>query len=133
RLWQMLREQCLERDGGRLAVGSGCDVLTIPHNSNMSEGLMFPDPADTDVARERQHFEPLVEVIQHKGQSECRFDPMYGTGTDTTDEQCSFELVNMPTLIPLPGPSVAEPPASFARRAYIRNVLKDGLALETSL
>jgi len=133
RLWELLRERCLERDGGVLGVGSGCDVLTIPHNSNLSEGLMFPDPADTDIARERQLFEPLVEVIQHKGSSECRFDPFYGYGTDTTDEQCAFELLDMLTLFPLPGPSTPKPPESFARRAYIRNVLKDGLALGEGL
>ena len=133
RLWELLRERCLDRDGGQLGVGSGCDVLTIPHNSNLSEGLIFPDPADTDVAKERQRFEPLVEVIQHKGSSECRFDPTFGSGTGTTDEQCSFELLNMLTLVPLPGPSAPTPPDAYARRAYVRNVLEDGLTLEGSL
>jgi len=133
RLWELLRQRCLERDGGNLGVGTGCDVLTIPHNSNLSEGLMFPDPGDTDVARERQLFEPLVEVIQHKGASECRFDPFFGAGTATTDEECSFELLDMLNLIPLPGPSTPKPPDAFAPRAYVRNVLKDGLALGQSL
>ena len=34
-LWDRLEADCLESDGG-------CDVLTIPHNSNISgDGLMF--------------------------------------------------------------------------------------------
>ena len=33
-LWELLRETCLESD-------TGCDVLAIPHNSNISNGRMF--------------------------------------------------------------------------------------------
>ena len=33
-LWQALRESCLAR-------GDGCDLIVIPHNSNLSNGLMF--------------------------------------------------------------------------------------------
>jgi hypothetical protein len=132
-LWDLLRERCLERDGGELGVATGCDVLTIPHNTNLSAGLQFPDPEDTDVARARQFFEPLVEITQHKGASECRWDPMFNAGTDTTDELCSFELLNDLTLIPIPGPSTPKPPDEFPRRSYVRNVLKDGLVLEESL
>ncbi len=132
-LWDLLRQRCLERDGGDLGVGTGCDVLTIPHNTNLSAGMQFPDPGDTDVARARQFFEPLVEITQHKGASECRWDPMFNAGTDTTDELCSFELLNDLTLIPVPGPSTPKPPSAFPRRSYIRNVLKDGLMLEESL
>ena len=133
RIWELLRERCLDRDGGELGVASGCDVLTIPHNTNLSAGMQFPDPGDTDVARTRQFFEPLVEITQHKGASECRWDPMFNAGTDTTDELCSFELLNDLTLIPIPGPSTPKPPDAFPRRSYIRNVLKDGLMLEESL
>ena len=38
RLWEMLGKQCLD-------AGTGCDVLAIPHNPNLSGGLMFLDPA----------------------------------------------------------------------------------------
>lgn len=67
-LWRALRRDCLDAD-------SGCDVLTIPHNSNLSAGLMFEPldqkgaPIDARYAAQRASFEPLVEIIQHKGAS----------------------------------------------------------------
>ena len=36
-LWRLLRERCIDTD-------TGCDVMSIPHNSNLSAGLMFRDP-----------------------------------------------------------------------------------------
>ena len=33
-LWKALRETCLQR-------GDGCDLISIPHNSNLSDGLIF--------------------------------------------------------------------------------------------
>ncbi len=75
----------------------GCDALTIPHNSNLSgDGLMFAtgnrleSPADKNgkvskaEAKLRQRWEPLVEIMQHKGDSEC----LPGA---SNDEQCGFE------------------------------------------
>ena len=35
-LWTRLEQDCLDS-------GNGCDVLAIPHNSNVSGGLMFRD------------------------------------------------------------------------------------------
>ena len=78
-LWRQLRTQCLESD-------SGCDVLAIPHNPNLGGGLMFPDPATEEEAINRLEIEPLVELVQHKGASECRFDRLAGVGIDTEDE-----------------------------------------------
>ena len=71
-LWDQLTEQCLEGV-------EGCDVLAIPHNSNLSSGAMFPSYISrfesSDTAREtaelRNAMEPLMEVFQHKGNSEC--------------------------------------------------------------
>ena len=73
----------------------GCDWLAIPHNSNFSgpTGRMFlPENADGSPltaadAATRAAMEPLVEIYQHKGSSECR------PGVDSTDEQCGFEIV----------------------------------------
>jgi len=42
-------------------------------------------------AQERLYFEPVVEITQHKGRSECRFDRLAGRGLGTTDELCTFE------------------------------------------
>ena len=127
RLWALLRDRCLD-------LGNGCDVLTIPHNPNLSRGQTFVDPTDAQEARDRQVFEPLVEIMQHKGASECRFDAHYGRGLDTADELCAFEqLPQMSEFIP-PQPVIDHtgglPPEAFPRRSVVRNVLEDGLALE---
>ncbi len=44
---------------------------------------MFPDPLDEAQAKERLFFEPLVELVQHKASSECRFDRLLGRGVAT--------------------------------------------------
>ena len=132
-LWRQLREQCLDQE-------SGCDVLAIPHNSNLGGGLMFPDPATPEEARNRLELEPLVELIQHKGASECRFDRLLGMGIDTADELCDFEQIpsdNLHMLGSVEGKmhsalGEAVDLDNFARRNMMRNVLKDGLALGQS-
>jgi len=91
-LWEHLEGDCMNG-------GQGCDVLTIPHNSNISGGLMFesaklessetPLPVvDAAEARRRQRMEPIVEIMQHKGSSEC--DVAAGW---SNDESCSFETL----------------------------------------
>jgi hypothetical protein len=47
-----------------------CDYVVIPHNSNLSNGLMFEDPNAEDYQRIADR-EPLIEIFQHKGASEC--------------------------------------------------------------
>ncbi len=130
-LWYRLRTQCIEG-------GEGCDVMSIPHNPNLSGGLMFPDPKDTREASERLFFEPLIELTQHKAASECRFDRLAGRGLDTEDELCDFEQAKADNLAML-GTVLGEirterakevPIDEFGRRNMARNVLKDGLALE---
>ncbi|MFM7265279.1 MAG: DUF3604 domain-containing protein [Cyanobium sp.] len=65
-LWQWM--EGLERQG--------IQVFAIPHNSNGSKGLMFADvdaagaPINAAYARRRAHFEPLIEMMQVKGNSE---------------------------------------------------------------
>ena len=52
------------------------DVFSIPHNSNMSNGVMFSltdahnTPITKDYATKRSRWEPLVEATQIKGDSE---------------------------------------------------------------
>ena len=89
-LWRLLREQCIES-------GTGCDVLAIPHNSNISNGRMFAldypgaGSLEEEVQRAalRASMEPVVEVMQHKGDSECR-SGIQGIIADE-DELCDFE------------------------------------------
>ncbi|MCH2173538.1 DUF3604 domain-containing protein [Myxococcota bacterium] len=129
-LWRRLRSECIEAD-------NGCDVMSIPHNSNLAGGLMFRDPANEQEARDRLFFEPIVELIQHKAASECRFDRSLGRGVGTEDELCSFEqnrTDNLTSLAILFG-ELQDPAGApvaldeFAPRNLMRNVLKDGLAL----
>ncbi len=130
-LWRRLREECIEGD-------KGCDVMSIPHNSNLSRGLMFPDPINEKQAKERLFFEPLVELIQHKASSECRFDRLLGRGVATEDELCTFEQApsdNLAMLGTVYGEMQTEVGEAvsiddFGRRNMVRNALKDGLALE---
>ena len=129
-LWRRLREECIEGD-------AGCDVMSIPHNPNLSGGLMFPDPVSEEQAQDRLFFEPLVELVQHKAASECRYDRMAGRGLDTEDELCDFEQVvadNLSMLGTVFGEVQTEDAApvpidEYGRRNMVRNVLKDGLAL----
>ncbi|MEM9388105.1 MAG: DUF3604 domain-containing protein [Pseudomonadota bacterium] len=112
-LWSALEAECLDV--------AGCEVIAIAHNPNQSEGLEF-DSTDltADVAEQRRRFEPLVEVFQHKGSSEC-----HPTLADD-DSECAFEQPPVDRLLP-PGTDEV-PPGSFVRTA-----LKDGLALESAL
>ena len=131
KLWQQLRAQCIDGD-------KGCDVLVIPHNPNLSGGLMFRDPRNEQEATDRLFFEPVVEITQHKGSSECRYDRLAGRGLGTTDEQCTFEQYesdNLQAMGVLYGELRAEggKPVGldqFASRNMLRNVLKDGLVLQ---
>ncbi len=52
-------------------------MLAIPHNGNLSNGLMFPlinpvggKPITAEYARTRASLEPLMEVTQMKGDGE---------------------------------------------------------------
>ncbi|MBW1882858.1 MAG: DUF3604 domain-containing protein [Deltaproteobacteria bacterium] len=91
-LWRGLREECLD-------AGAGCDVIAIPHNSNHSNGNMFvpryPGAKSAEqearMAAERARLEPLVEIFQHKGDSECR-NGLSGV-LGAPDELCDFEKV----------------------------------------
>ena len=143
KLWDGLQSQCLDS-----ADKPGCDVLTIPHNSNLGGGLyfmgneyvppMFFDPQGTEEeqrehAKQRQQFEPLVEIYQAKGSSECRWDPRLQAGVETDDEFCDFELRDGAGLRTIGDSQGAPSLENFPPKSYVRNVLKDGLALEKAL
>jgi hypothetical protein len=104
-------------------IAAGRDLVLIPHNSNLSQGLMFAfrdyDGAEFDAAyaKRRSDLERLVEITQIKGTSETRpeFSP--------TDEFAGFELVEWDTATP--GIDLA---GGFIRTAYQR-----GLSLQDAL
>lgn len=120
RLWASLQRNCNAAD-------SGCDSLVIPHNSNMSAGAMFTGmtdegaPMTDEYARARASFEPLVEVMQHKGSSECFFQ----SGV-TEDELCAFEQLSEDNIAGFNNPPTPD-------TGFVRKALADGLALEQRL
>ena len=121
--WSGLGKTCRDAE-------SGCDVLVIPHNSNLSAGKMFrtqlPDgsPIGRIEAKGRADYELLVEIMQHKGESECMF------GLETEDELCRFEKLEQNSFAGRFFPATASPPVA---RQFIRNVLKEGLRIERRL
>jgi len=130
-LWELLQERCLD-------AGNGCDVMSIPHNPNLAGGLMFRNPKTEREASDRIKFEPVIELTQHKGASECRFDRLLGRGVLTEDELCDFEQVvsdNLSMLGSLHGEVMTEKAApvpldEFHPRNMARNALKAGLELD---
>lgn len=88
-LWKALDSGCTEAN-------PDCEVLTIPHTSNLGGGEMFSPfaengaPYTAENAATRQRMEPVVEIYQHKGTSECVNTSLpYGSN----DEQCNFEMI----------------------------------------
>jgi hypothetical protein len=97
---------------------TGVDFVAIPHNSNLSGGLMF-DMVDSDghpltaqYARTRATWEPVVEVTQTKGTSEVRPE------LAPTDEFAEFEI-RRKLLIGTPTPPSE---ADYARSALLRGL-----------
>jgi hypothetical protein len=123
RLWDALQRDCVEGL-------PGCEVLTIPHNSNLDGGLMFQSAETLGAeigaaeAARRARWEPLVEVMQHKGDSECLLSG------DTTDEACGFEKLPYDNFRGRYAWLGAEAPQ---RVQFVREALKRGLALEAKL
>lgn len=84
--------------------GVGCDAIAIAHNSNESNGnKFFPQRAgewrlddERRLAALRARVEPLVEIFQNKGDSEC-LDGLAGV-PGKADEACSFEKLAQPPI-----------------------------------
>lgn len=61
----------------RYETQTGGDLLAIPHNGNLSNGVMFAvedmsgSPIDADYAARRARWEPLYEITQMKGDGEA--------------------------------------------------------------
>lgn len=90
-LWRALKESCI--DGIK-----GCDVMSIGHNSNLSNGKMFAlrySDRTQDIEQQkkdavlRARMEPLLEMMQHKGSMECRNGLTNQNGQN--DPYCDFE------------------------------------------
>ncbi len=124
KFWAWLDEACLEA-GGR------CDVLAIPHNSNISNGALFPlalpdgSPLSAEHAELRARLEVLLEVTQHKGDSECRSPALGGS-----DEACAFETLPFARMREQATPwEQTRPP----HMSYAREILGEGLVQHARL
>ena len=106
---------------------TGGKVLAIPHNSNLSNGMMFeltmPDggPMTADYARRRALREPVVEATQIKGDSESH--PFLSPNDEFASYgDAGWELGNLPL-------TAGKDNAMFAGE-YLREALKRGLSIE---
>ena len=119
KLWQWMSD-AEKSTGGRL--------LAIPHNGNLSSGLMFDDitlttkkPLDRDYAERRMRWEPLYEVTQMKGDGEAH------PALSPNDEFADFETWDKGAF----GVTVHTP--AMLPREYAREALKSGLQYEQKL
>jgi len=99
----------------------GADFIAIPHNSNMSTGLMF-DLVDSDgrpitarYARTRARWEPVVEITQAKGTSEVH------PALSPNDEFAEFEIYRRLFFRQEPTPQAGD---------YVRSALQRGLLIQ---
>ncbi len=107
---------------------TGDKLLAIPHNGNLSNGLMFDEvtlttrkPFDRDYVTRRARWEPLYETTQMKGDGEAH------PSLSLTDEFADFETWDKGQL----GPAPKTP--DMLPREYTREALKRGLAYEAAL
>jgi len=113
-LWEWMAEQ----------EALGMKALAIPHNSNASKGMMFPtvnalgEAMDLEYAQTRQHFEPLIEMMQVKGNSEVHRKFW------AADEFADFE--NADSIQKSSG-------RTFHKYDFVREGLKMGVAFEQKL
>lgn len=109
---------------------TGGDVLAIPHNGNLSNGMMFAmrddfaDGAalDADYAEQRQKWERLYETTQMKGDGEAH--PMLSP----EDEFADFETWDFGNLDVSEAKTPEMLPGEYARSGLLR-----GLQLEAEL
>lgn len=110
----------------RTSKETGVSFLSIPHNSNLSKGLMFSDRTlrgealTAEQARQRATWERVVEMTQIKGDSETH--PTLSPDDTFADfERYNFYLQKSPE------------PYKPGAADFVRPALRTGLALERSL
>ncbi|MEM9254621.1 MAG: DUF3604 domain-containing protein [Pseudomonadota bacterium] len=136
-LWQWLDEVCISGN-------EQCDAIAIPHNSNWSSGRMWFPPSNLDLPEDervrlgklRARIEPLAEIMQVKGDSECRNGIPSVLGA--ADEFCDFEKLRLPSeQIPDCGEQVGSGgmmlSGCVSRYSYVRYALTAGLAERAKL
>jgi hypothetical protein len=115
-LWKQLEQSCT----------GDCEFLTIPHNPNKSWGLAFASETIDGVPYTqadwslRAKYEPIVEMFQIKGNSECSV--AFGAG----DEECGIEQF-------FPACEEGQETSCIHPTSMVRDGLRKGLALEDEL
>jgi hypothetical protein len=106
---------------------TGGQALAMPHNGNLSNGLMFDDvtysgePLTEDYAERRQRWEPVYEVTQMKGDGEAH--PMLSPN----DEFADFSTWDLASF----GPEAKTD--DMIPREYAREAFKRGMVYEAEL
>ena len=107
---------------------TGGRALAIPHNGNLSNGLMWDTESlsgkrlNKSYARTRMRWEPVAEVTQIKGDSETH--PVLSP----TDEFADFERWDKFNIM-----NTVETTPEMLPGSYARSALKRGLALDARL
>ena len=108
---------------------TGASFLAIPHNPNISGGLMFDSvdsegrPITADYARTRMRWEPVVEIVQIKGDSETH--PALSPNDEFADFEPFGHMIDTAEI----KSGVAAPPKADPGD-YVRSGLKRGLEIE---
>ncbi len=109
---------------------TGARFVAIPHNSNISGGLMFNDvdsegrPITAEYARTRMSWEPVIEVTQIKGDSET--DPILSPNDELADYEPFMHVLDSEDLGGEAKPKLG--PGDFARSG-----LRRGLEIEAKV
>jgi len=107
KLWEQLDLEC----------SKDCNYMVIPHNSNLSNGFMFEKPNQDEIYLQNIK-EPLVEIFQHKGSSECAIN--------SSDPLCSFEQLPYKDFKSKFSKDFSTPPKS----SFVRDALNQGLLIQ---
>ncbi len=103
---------------------TGGQVLAIPHNGNISNGLMFPllqedgQPLGATYVETRSRWEPIMEVTQIKGDGETH------SFLSPNDEFANYETWDFGNFKGVPKTN------DMLEFEYARSALKNGLKLE---
>ncbi len=114
KLWEWMGQQ----------IENGCTLLAIPHNSNGSKGMMFPEvdmdgnPITAEYAEIRQKMEPAIEMMQIKGNSEVH--PDFWPNDEFADFEMAYSIQDYSGR-------------KFEKRNYVRYGLERGLKYEEDL
>ena len=103
---------------------NGHDVISVPHNSNVSDGRMFAldaydgSPLSPEAARQRLRNEPLVEMTQVKGTSETH--PSLSPNDEFADFEIYESLLGVPDIGRVEG-------------SYVREALARGFGIQAEI